>query len=114
MPYLTIQTNESLDKPTQDALLEKVSKLVSELLNKPETYVMVAISDSRPMLFSGSDEACAYLELKSIGLPENSCQDFSNALCSLINDEISIEKSRIYIEFSNAERHLWGWNSSTF
>ena len=114
MPYLCIQTNKSLDKSTQDTLLQKVSKLVSEMLKKPETYVMVAIADSRPMLFSGSDEACAYLELKSIGLPENSCQDFSNALCSLIHDEISIEKSRIYIEFSNAERHMWGWNSSTF
>ena len=114
MPYLSIQTNKSLDKSTQDALLQKASKLVSELLNKPETYVMVAITDSRPMMFSSTDENCAYLELKSIALPENSCQDFSHALCSLICDEIAIEKSRIYIEFSNAQRHLWGWNSTTF
>ena len=114
MPYLSIQTNKSLDKSAQATLCQKVSNLVSELLKKPESYVMVAITDSIPMLFSGTDEACAYLELKSIGLPENSCQDFSNALCSLVNDEIAIEKSRIYIEFSNAERHLWGWNSTTF
>ena len=114
MPYLSIQTNKPLDKLTQETLLKKASKLVSELLNKPETYVMVAISASSPMLFAGTHETCAYLELKSIRLPEDSSQDYSNALCSLISDEIDIEKSRVYIEFSNAERHLWGWKGTTF
>lgn len=114
MPFLSIRTNKSLDQSTQAALLQKSSQLVSELLNKPETYVMVTITESTPMLFSGTDENCAYLELKSISLAENECQDFSNALCSLISDEIAIETSRIYIEFSNAQRHLWGWNSKTF
>ncbi len=66
------------------------------------------------MLFGGNDAALAYLELKSIGLPERKTRELSEALCTLLEEEVGIARDRIYIEFSNAERHLWGWNGTTF
>jgi phenylpyruvate tautomerase PptA (4-oxalocrotonate tautomerase family) len=114
MPYLKIQTNQSLDESTQNALLKKASATVSAQLGKPLDYVMVAIDPPRPMMFAGSDEPTAYLELKSIGLSSANTTDFSAALCKLVAGELSIDKNRIYIEFSNSERSMWGWNGATF
>jgi len=114
MPYLTIQANQEIDDATGRQLMKQASQTVSELLGKPETYIMVAIPPAAPMLFAGRDEPLAYLELKSIGLPEEATAALSDALCSLINESLGIAKERIYIEFSNAKRHMWGWNGGTF
>ena len=114
MPYLKIQTNQVLDETAQKVLLKKASAIVSAQLGKPVDYVMVALDPPRPMMFAGSDEPAAYLELKSIGLPSSNTPDFSAALCDLVAQELSINKNRIYIEFSNTERSMWGWDSATF
>ena len=114
MPYLQIQTNQSLDEAQRQALMQQSSKAVADILGKPENYVMVAIQSSVPMLFAGNDQPLAYLQLKSLGLPESSTVDFSKALCDLLNHELDINPNRIYIEFSSPDRHMWGWNKQTF
>lgn len=114
MPYLKIQTNQPLDDMQQQALLEKASALVAEQLGKPENYVMVAIEAGQNMLFAGTHGPLAYLELKSIGLPATATGDLSSHLCALIAQELDIEKNRIYIEFADAPRHMWGWDGKTF
>jgi len=114
MPYLAIQTNQKLGEEHTATLLQKSSQTVSEILGKPENYVMVAIQDTVPMLFAGSPEPTAYLQLKSLGLPANSTTEFSRALCEFIGKELAISPERIYIEFSGPERHMWGWNNKTF
>jgi phenylpyruvate tautomerase PptA (4-oxalocrotonate tautomerase family) len=83
-------------------------------LGKPEKYVMVTIAPMQPMVFAGSDAPCAYLELKSIGLPTNKTKDLSAALCQLVHDSTGIKADRIYIEFFDAPREMWGWNEGTF
>ena len=114
MPYLKIQTNQKLNESAEKVLLEKASAVVSRELGKPESYVMVAIDPPRPMMFAGTDDPTAYLELKSIGLPSSSTKDLSDTLCQLIAEELSIDQNRVYIEFANAERNMWGWNGTTF
>ena len=114
MPYLKIQTNQSPDDTQQQALLEKASALVAEQLSKPENYVMIALETGQTMLFAGSSGPLAYLERKSIGLPATATADLSNHLCTLIAQELDIEKNRIYIEFADAPRHMWGWDGKTF
>lgn len=114
MPYLTIQTNQSLDPAATTTLLSNASKLVADGLGKPESYVMVALETDVPMSFAGNDAPLAYLELKSIGLPEAKTADLSAALCALLEETTGIGKERIYIEFANAPRAMWGWNGGTF
>lgn len=114
MPYLLIQTNQTLTQDQGEALLEAASRRVAELLGKPERYVMVALESGRAMLFGGNDAPLAYLELKSIGLPASRSTELSAALCHLIGEELGIAGERIYIEFADAERSLWGWNGGTF
>jgi len=114
MPYLKIQTNQTLDADKSQDLLSQASTLVARELGKPESYVMVAIEAPTPMLFAGTDAPLAYLELKSIGLPESKTTALSQALCSMMEEAAGISKERVYIEFADAARAMWGWNGRTF
>ena len=114
MPLLKIQTNTDIESGHRKPLMERASECLANLLGKPESYVMIALEPGVPMLFGGSDRPLAYLELKSIGLPGERTREISAALCQLVSEELGIDRQRIYIEFSNAARHMWGWNGATF
>lgn len=114
MPYLKIQSNQYIEEPAADDLISTASRLVAEQLGKPERYVMVALEPPVSMIFAGSRDPLAYLELKSIGLPESKTAALSQALCQLIQDKLAVPPERTYIEFSDAPRAMWGWNSDTF
>jgi phenylpyruvate tautomerase len=114
MPLLRIQTNRELSETEAKALAARASTLVSEQLGKPENYVMTSVEKNPAMQFAGTDAPLAFLELKSIGLPESITADVSNALCQLVSAETGIAAERIYIEFTDAPRKMWGWNGSTF
>jgi phenylpyruvate tautomerase len=75
---------------------------------------MVSVESNTAMQFAGTDEPLAYLELKSIGLPNALIAPASKALCDLITEETGVATNRIYIEFTDAPRHMWGWNGGTF
>jgi phenylpyruvate tautomerase PptA (4-oxalocrotonate tautomerase family) len=114
MPLLKIQTNQAIDETTAKTLIRDASASVAELLGKPERYVMISLEHNPHMLFGGSDDPLAYLELKSIGLPESRTTDLSGNLCNLLNKALDLPADRIYIEFADAPRHMWGWNGGTF
>ncbi len=112
MPYFKIQSNEELLHA--DQLIGKASKFIAEILGKPEKYVMVSLEETVPMMFGGNTNPVLYCELKSIGLPADRTKEISSKLCTFLSNETGIETDRIYIEFSNAERNMWGWNGTTF
>lgn len=114
MPFLKIQTNVSVDENKQAELLTRASALTASELGKPESYVMVSIEPERIMSFAGNSAPLAYLELKSIGLQESQTADLSKALCDLVASSLEIDQGRVYIEFADAPRAMWGWNGATF
>ena len=114
MPYLKIQTNQNLPVDGARNLARKASALVAKQLGKPESYVMTAVETNQAMTFAGTDEPLAFLELKSIGLSDSITADVSRALCDLVSTETAIDSARIYIEFSDAARKMWGWDKGTF
>jgi phenylpyruvate tautomerase PptA (4-oxalocrotonate tautomerase family) len=114
MPLLTIETNQSTPTHKVDELLKSASKVVANMLGKSESYVMVRFCFNENMLFAGSEEALAYLQLKSIGLPESATAQLSAALCEHMESHLHLPKDRIYIEFVDAPRKMWGYNGSTF
>jgi phenylpyruvate tautomerase len=114
MPFLKIQTNQRLTEQAAKSLASRGSAAIAELLGKPEAYVMVAVETCSAMQFAGTDEPLAYLELKSIGLPASATASASRALCDLVAAEAGVATNRIYIEFTDAPRHLWGWDGGTF
>lgn len=114
MPLLSIETNQSLSEEKTASLIREASSTAASLLGKPESYVMVRITHNPAMMFGGTTEPLAYMELKSLGLPENRTTELSAGLCELLSRQLDIPANRVYIEFANGIRHLWGWNGGTF
>jgi phenylpyruvate tautomerase PptA (4-oxalocrotonate tautomerase family) len=114
MPLLKVLTNVEVPPDRREGLLAAASRAVAGMLGKPERYVMVTLETGVPMIFAGSHAPCAFLELKSIGLPEDRTAALSQALCDALGPLLQVAPERTYIEFTNAEPHLWGWNAETF
>ena len=114
MPLLKIEINVNLSQETKNNFLKQASNVLSAALGKSEKYVMCTLEDNRSMVFGGDALPTAYVELKSIELSENNTTKLSKTVCELINAQLEIPVERIYIEFTNAQRHMWGWNNRTF
>lgn len=114
MPYLKIQTNQTVPAEQSSGLLKQASAIVADQLGKPERYVMVSLEPPVPMVFAGSEEPAVFMELKSIGLSESQTPALSEALCQLATEAFSVAMDRVYIEFADAPRKMWGWNGTTF
>lgn len=112
MPVLQVTTNVSIDDTNAFAI--QASSLTAELLGKPESYVMVNVNGDAGLTFAGTNDPCAHLMLKSLGLPESETSAYSEKLCGFIEQQLGVPPSRTYIEFVNPDRHMFGWNNSTF
>ena len=114
MPTLIIQTNVEVPAERRKVILEAASSTVAEQLGKPESYVMVLLQTNPDMLFGAKDAPLAYLELKSLDLPEKRTAELSAALCGLMDKHFGVPPSRVYIEFASPPRHMFGWKGGTF
>ena len=110
MPLLNISTN--IDIKNEQILLSKSSNFISSLLNKPDKFVMVKLTDSLKMYFSGTNEPCCFIEIKSIGslIPSK----MSKPICDFFSNELEIPTERIYIFFQDVDSNQWAWNCRTF
>jgi phenylpyruvate tautomerase PptA (4-oxalocrotonate tautomerase family) len=116
MPLLNVFTSAELPSPdVADRLLKDLSAELALHLDKPERYVMTSLLPRARMTFGGSTEPACYVEVKSIGTmsPEQT-QAMSRALCARLSETLHVPGNRIYIEFANAEAHLWGHDGETF
>jgi phenylpyruvate tautomerase len=114
MPYLKIQTNLPLTKRAERTILKEASSLVASELSKAEDLVMVALQPDTAMLFAGSDDPVAFLELKSVGLPGKKTKALSASLCHLIEEHLGVRKERVYVKFIDVNRGMWGWKGDVF
>ncbi len=114
MPFVKVVANKQMDADKVKELSEGISKEVAKVLGKPESYVMAVVEVNPSLILAGSSNPCAYVELKSIGLPEGNTSVFSDAICSYLSANAGVDANRIYIEFANAKGNMWGWNGSTF
>lgn len=114
MPLLTLKTNLPLDHGETEALAPLFSQATAEMLGKAERYVMVVVEPAVALSFAGSSAPAALVELKSIELAEDRTRQYSARLCDLIEQHLGIPPERVYIQFTNAARPLWGWNRTTF
>lgn len=112
MPYFRIETNLQLTQEQCDALLAAASAQLAETLGKPEAYMMVEVVSGADLMFAGTREPSAYVELKSIGLKDT--PGLSRFVCGLLQAQLGIPPHRVYIEFIDIDPKRWGWNNSTF
>ena len=116
MPLLQIQTSSQVNTAGDPVvLLKTLSAELAHALGKPESYVMVSFENDSRMLFGGTSEPACFATLKNIGTftPELT-ERLSARLTEQLSAGLGVSPSRIYIEFVNAQPHLWGHDGGTF
>lgn len=114
MPYIKIQTNKKVSDADAVRVARSASGFAAAELGKPEQYVMVAVEGNAIMTYAGTDEPAAYLEVKSIGLPESKVKPLSQAFCGFCAKELGVAPDRVFIRFEAPPGAWWGWNNGTF
>ena len=114
MPLIQVHLNTTAPAELTE-FHNQLSEVVAQGMGKPEDYVMTRVSANESLCFARSKEPAAYVEVKNIGNMEAAqTASLSHEICQAIQQATEVTPERIYIEFSNAERHLWGWNGKTF
>ncbi len=116
MPLLNLFSSApEPQEPALSEMLKSFSSLLARELGKPERYVMVGLAPRMQMSFGGSREPACYAELKNVGkLDEQQVEHLSEVLCDAIAKALALPRNRIYIEFTNADGALWGFDGGTF
>lgn len=114
MPLIRVETNVDVDARRVKETASALSRLAADLLGKPESYVMAVFEPGKALCFGGSHDPAAFVQLHSIGLPEDRTPDFSRELCTFLQSALDVPSERIYIDFADIERHLFGWDGRTF
>jgi len=114
MPLLTVTCSEPLERAVAQAMLERLSRAVSEALGKPERYLAASLC-SAPSIFGGSTAPSCVAELSNIGeLTPSQTERMSRLLCTLLAEELSVPADRIYVLFRIVEPYHWGNAKGTF
>lgn len=115
MPLLTVTCSEPVDRAAAQAVLERLSRTVSEALGKPERYLAASFRSATAMLFGGSGAPCCVAELSNIGeLTSSQTERMSRLLCTVLADQLAVPADRIYVVFRIVEPKHWGRADGTF
>ena len=114
MPLLKIQVNTTVPEEKAEALLSQGTDLIVNEMNKPREYVQVVLESEVAIAFAGSREKSAFVELRSLDLSEDTAKQLSEKICSLLEAELAIPSARVFINFFDFPRPMWGWDGKTF
>ena len=74
---------------------------------------MTGFEDQADLVFQGSAEDIAYVEVKAFGEPSAAGADKMTAgVCQLMEKELNIPANRTYVSYWGTDK--WGWNGGNF
>jgi len=114
MPLLKIQINTAVPAAKAEALLSQGTDLIVNEMNKPREYVQVVVEPEVAIAFAGTLEPSAFVELRSLSLSEETAKILSEKICALLETELTVPSARVFINFFDFPRPLWGWDGKTF
>jgi phenylpyruvate tautomerase len=114
MPLLKIQVNTAVSGEQAEALLSQGTDMVVNEMNKPREYVQVMLEPDTAIAFAGTRGPSAFVELRSLGLREDLAKLLSGKICALLEAELGIPPARVFINFFDFPRPMWGWDGETF
>ena len=116
MPTFILYTSvPDIDEEIETTLHHEVSEIISNVIGKSKDFIMTVFHAGVSIRFGQTDQLAAYCEFKNVGtLSSKVTDELSRLLCPLLTTKLDLNSKAIYIEFQESERHLWGWDSSTF
>jgi phenylpyruvate tautomerase PptA (4-oxalocrotonate tautomerase family) len=109
MPYIKLIHSGSSTKTVE--LAASISKAASAALGKPEMYVCCDCQHNPNLLFGGSNDPSAMIQVQSIG---GSCSKVCETLTSTTASILGIDSSRIFVNFQSFQGADWAMSGSTF
>ena len=113
MPYFRIETNRQIDDAANSALMKKATGFLAEMMGKPEHVIMVTIRPDKPYMFAGTGDPTAFVQIKAVGLKKDKCPEYSSQVCNFIEAEIDVPKDRVFVEFTDIDPTVFGFNGDT-
>ena len=112
MPFISVKTNANLSKENITSLKTKLGDAISLFPGKSESWLMCEIEGNKSMFFKGSEENCAFVEVKLFGsVEEGASEKFTAEICNEMK-KYGIDESRVYVRYQGGTD--WGWNGSNF
>ncbi|KAI3901168.1 hypothetical protein MKW92_051502 [Papaver armeniacum] len=107
MPCLNVSTNVNLEGVDTSPILKEMSKSVANIIGKPEAVSSLCYGSTErisPYVIGRSEENSAFGELTSIGgLNADVNKKLSAAIAAILEDKISVSKSRFFIKFTDTK-----------
>lgn len=113
MPFINVKTNTSVSGDKETAIKSALGQAITAIPGKSESWLMVGIEPDHILYFRGDASPAAMVEVNIFG--EENSNAFSNLtekICTILNEQLEIEPSRIYVKYSATKE--WGWNGSNF
>jgi phenylpyruvate tautomerase len=115
MPYIRLETTETIPADCKAPLCAKLSKACAETIGKPEEYQMAVVQDGLTIFRSGKPGPAAFVEIRSIGgLGPEVNRKLSERICQLLAESLRIPADRVYLNMRNVAASDWGHDGSTF
>ncbi|MEM7013286.1 MAG: phenylpyruvate tautomerase MIF-related protein [Verrucomicrobiota bacterium] len=114
MPFLELQTNQTLTSEKEAAFLDAATAALADALQKPERVFMSVAHSGLNLRMGGSADPAAVLDLDALGVPDGQTNALTELLTNLVVDHLGVPPERIFVRFQNYERSMWGCNGKTF
>jgi phenylpyruvate tautomerase PptA (4-oxalocrotonate tautomerase family) len=114
MPLITIRSSVKIDDAAVGTMLSACSLELAELLSQPEAYVMTLFDRPTGMTMAGTDGPCCLVEVRSV-VPFTSDQTraVAQAVCAMLTEHLGVPPNRVFLNFTDFARTMWGFNGST-
>ena len=113
MPFIDVRVAGKLSDSQKENLKSALGKAVS-IIHKPESYLMVAISDGADLWFAGKKQPDgAFVAVSLYG--SASSQDYSRMtgeITRILTGDYGVNGGALYITYTPVSD--WGWNGSNF
>ncbi|KAI3472838.1 hypothetical protein Pfo_029967 [Paulownia fortunei] len=103
MPCLDISTNVNLHGIDTDSLFSDLTKAVSQIVGKPENFVMILVKGSVALTFGGNKEPAALAEIVSMGgINTEVKRKLIATIGSILQNKLSIPRTRFVLKVFDA------------
>jgi phenylpyruvate tautomerase len=114
MPLMTIRSAATIDDTAVNSMLSVCSAKLAELLAQPEAYVMTLFDRPASMTMAGTAGLCCLVEIRSVvQLSSDQTRAMAQAFCPLLAEHLGVPPNRIFLNFTDFPRTMWGFNGST-
>ena len=115
MPYIKLETTQTIAPDAKRGLCQQLSQLCAEIIGKPEQYVQALVADGVAMVHGGAPGPAAFVDVRSIGgLSAKVCQGLAQKVCALLTSTIGVPGARVYLNFTDVNAAKWGHDGGTF